>query len=180
ELYGRPSRRCYPGRGRMTLPRAIRPLVAFPALLRANAFAVAPDQTRAFVEGPALTTTLFTENRIKQLCHKIIQPHYQSRSRAVLKYLDDVMQDIPLRVHRSEGAIFLWLWFEDLPITSAELYERLKARGVFVIPGHNFFPGLAGDWSHRHECIRVSYAAEWSEVTRGIDVIHEEISGLYS
>ncbi|MEM7238768.1 MAG: VWA domain-containing protein [Pseudomonadota bacterium] len=35
----------------MTLPRAIRPLVAFPALLRANAFAVAPDQTMAFVEG---------------------------------------------------------------------------------------------------------------------------------
>ena len=39
----------------------------------------------------------------------------------------------PYRVHRPEGAIFLWLWFENLPITSAELYQRLKNRGVLIV-----------------------------------------------
>lgn len=33
-----------------TLPRAVRPLVAFPSLLRENAFAVSPEQTMSFVE----------------------------------------------------------------------------------------------------------------------------------
>ncbi|MEM7499654.1 MAG: VWA domain-containing protein [Pseudomonadota bacterium] len=35
----------------MTVPRAVEPLVAFPSVLRAHGFAVAPDQTMAFLEG---------------------------------------------------------------------------------------------------------------------------------
>ncbi len=38
----------------MTLPRAARPFVAFPALLRAHGFAVAPEQTIAFMAGTTL------------------------------------------------------------------------------------------------------------------------------
>ncbi len=38
----------------MMLPRAARPLVTFPALLRANGFAVSPDQTMGFVEAVGL------------------------------------------------------------------------------------------------------------------------------
>lgn len=38
----------------MTLPRALTPFVAFPALLRANGFAVAPEQTIAFVTATGL------------------------------------------------------------------------------------------------------------------------------
>ncbi|NIP97238.1 MAG: valine--pyruvate aminotransferase, partial [Akkermansiaceae bacterium] len=62
-------------------------------------------------------------------------------------------------VHRSEGALFLWMWFEDLPVTSRELYDRLKGRGVLVVPGNYFFFGLDDDeWPHRNECLRVSFA----------------------
>ena len=35
-------------------------------------------------------------------------------------------------IHKPEGAIFLWLWFKDLPITTELLYQRLKKRGVFL------------------------------------------------
>ena len=52
---------------------------------------------------------------------------------------------LPLRIHRPEGAFFLWLWFPGLPIPSAELYRRLKQRGVYVLSGHHFFPGLPED-----------------------------------
>ncbi len=38
----------------MTLPRAIRPFVEFAALLRANGFAIAPDQTMGFIEAIGL------------------------------------------------------------------------------------------------------------------------------
>jgi ABC-type lipoprotein export system ATPase subunit len=31
------------------------------------------------------------------------------------------------------------LWFRNLPITTKELYERLKKRGVLVVPGEYFF-----------------------------------------
>jgi len=40
---------------------------------------------------------------------------------------------LPYHVHKPEGAFFLWLWFEGLPVSSQELYERLKKRGVAII-----------------------------------------------
>ena len=35
--------------------------------------------------------------------------------------------------------MFMWLWFKGMPISSQELYERLKQEGVIVVSGHNFF-----------------------------------------
>ncbi len=74
-----------------------------------------------------------------------------------------------------EGAFFLWLWFKDMPITSAELYERLKARRVLVVPGHYFFPGLPGEWRHRDECIRMNYAQADAVVHEGLHIIGDEL-----
>ena len=84
--------------------------------------------------------------------------------------------DIDWSMHRSEGALFLWFWFPGLPITSQELYERLKKRGVLVIPGEYFFFGHDDqDWPHRHECIRVSYAMDEAVVRDGLRIIAEEV-----
>jgi len=90
------------------------------------------------------------------------------------------MADLPVRIHNSEGAIFLWLWFPDLPISSETLYQRLKRRGVLVVAGQHFFPGLEQPWRHRHECIRVTYAADENQVERGIRIIAEEVRRAYS
>ena len=81
-------------------------------------------------------------------------------------------------VHKPEGALFLWLWLPDLPISGQALYERLKARGVYVLPGHHFFPGLQGEWAHRHQCIRLSYAQDSEQVKQGIAIIGEELRSL--
>jgi valine--pyruvate aminotransferase len=78
-------------------------------------------------------------------------------------------------VHRPEGAFFLWLWMPALQVTSEELYRRLKRRGVYVLSGHHFFPGLTEDWPHRNQCIRVSYAQSSDQVRAGIDIIGEEV-----
>ena len=67
----------------------------------------------------------------------------------------------------------------NLPITSQILYERLKAKGVLVISGHHFFPGLKKDpWQHKHECIRISYAMDDTLVINGIKLIAEEIKSV--
>ena len=84
------------------------------------------------------------------------------------------------RMHVTEGALFLWLWCEGLPITSADLYERLKQRGVLVVSGHYFFPGLKEDWPHRHECIRVTYAQDDTVVEKGLAIITDEIRKVYA
>ncbi|MDW8269885.1 MAG: valine--pyruvate transaminase, partial [Anaerolineae bacterium] len=83
-------------------------------------------------------------------------------------------------IHKPEGAFFLWLWFPELPITAAELYERLKRRRVIVVPGHYFFPGLQEEWRHKHECLRVSYAQDDSTVAAGIHIIAEEVRRAYA
>jgi valine--pyruvate aminotransferase len=90
------------------------------------------------------------------------------------------LRDLPYHIHKPEGAIFLWLWFEGLPISSQALYERLKQRGVLIVPGHNFFVGLEDDWPHQHECIRVSYAQDEDTVRRGVALIADEVRQAYS
>jgi valine--pyruvate aminotransferase len=85
----------------------------------------------------------------------------------------------PYRIHIPEGAMFLWLWFPDLPISSRTLYERLKQRGVVVVSGDSFFPGLAPGWQHIHECLRITYAQDELQVRRGIGLIAEEVQAAW-
>lgn len=67
-----------------------------------------------------------------------------------------------------------------LPISSAELYERLKRRNVLVISGHHFFFGLEDtEWSHRDECLRISYTTDPDVLQRGLKILGEEINSLY-
>ena len=82
-------------------------------------------------------------------------------------------------IHKSEGAMFLWLWFPDMPITSEVLYQRLKKRGVLIISGHHFFPGLESDWQHKNECIRVTYSMDENIIEQGVKIIAEEVKKAY-
>lgn len=92
--------------------------------------------------GPALLTDLVRSGRIIDLGRDVIQPFYQTKMQEVVKQIHECFQGVDYRVHQPEGAFFVWLWFPNLPITSQQLYERLKQRSVLVVPGHYFFPGL--------------------------------------
>ena len=96
-----------------------------------------------------------------------------------MKLLFEELDGIDFHIHKPEGAFFLCLWFPGLPITNAELYERLKKRGVLVVPGHYFFPGLKQQWQHKNECIRVNYSPDKETVTRGIKIIADEVKQAY-
>ena len=124
----------------------------------------------------ALRRIVASNDRIDvRLGQEVIRPFYARRARHARGRMREALDGCEYFIHRPEGAFFLWLWLPDLPITSAELYERLKARGVFVIPGHHFFPGLAEEWSHRDQCIRISYSQDENAVREGIRIIGEEV-----
>ena len=86
-----------------------------------------------------------------------------------------LLDGIDFHIHKPEGAFFLWLWLPGLKITDAELYRRLKKRGVLIVPGHYFFPGLEDDWEHKQQCIRISYAQDIEKVEAGLKIIADEI-----
>ncbi len=74
----------------------------------------------------------------------------------------------------------MWLWFEDLPISTQTLYQRLKARGVLVVPGEYFFIGVESeDWPHARQCIRMNYVQDDDTMQRGIEIIGEEVIRAY-
>jgi len=54
------------------------------------------------------------------------------------------------------------------------LYERLKARKVLTVPGEFFFFGLAADWPHRHECLRINFSRDAETILEGYRIIAEE------
>jgi valine--pyruvate aminotransferase len=129
--------------------------------------------------GPALARALFDTGEILTLARDHVTPFYRERAGQAVELFRQQLGVLPYHIHKPEGAIFLWLWFEGLPITSQALYQRLKERGVLVVPGHNFFVGIDDDWPHQRECIRVSYAQDLDTVTRGIGIIVEEVERAY-
>lgn len=129
--------------------------------------------------GPALARHLLEGGKVLQLSREVVAPFYRARMEHAVETFKKYLGDLPCFIHKPEGAIFLWLWFKDLPISSEELYQRLKARGVLVVSGHHFFPGLAGDWQHSHECIRVTYCQDASVVEQGAQIIADEVRQIF-
>jgi len=126
--------------------------------------------------GARMAIDLIRSGDIMQISQEIIQPFYRRKAFQTLEWFREELGDLPCRIHKPEGALFLWLWFQDLPCTAAELYERLKKRNTLIIPGHHFFPGLENDdWPHKHECIRVTYAQDDAVVREGVKVIADEV-----
>lgn len=125
--------------------------------------------------GPALGYDLVKSGEILRLSNNIIKPYYERKAKFALEIFKAELNGVDYYIHKAEGALFLWLWFPGLPITSEELYHRLKQRGVLILSGHYFFPGLSENWAHKNECIRVSYAMPDKVVRKGIKIIAEEV-----
>ena len=127
--------------------------------------------------GQQIALPLIQSGEILRLSSEVVRPFYEEKCRLARQAAIEAFgDDIEWFMHRSEGALFLWFWFPGLPISSQELYQRLKAREVLVIPGHHFFFGHDdADWPHRHECIRVSYAMDEAVVRDGLRIIAEEL-----
>jgi len=129
--------------------------------------------------GAAIAFNLVHNGEIIRLSQDIIKPFYQKKAAEAVEQLSEQLDSIDFHIHKPEGAFFLWLWLRGLPISDAELYQRLKKRGVLVVPGHYFFPGLKQKWRHRQECIRINYAQDKETVSKGLAIIADEVKQAY-
>ena len=130
--------------------------------------------------GSLLALDMIRDDSINSLCEHVIRPYYQEKAQFAVNCLKEKLGDIPWHVHKPEGAMFLWLWFEGLPVSSLELYERLKARNVLVVSGHYFFPGIDDDWPHKHECLRLTYTRDHQDVEKALSILAKEVIKLFS
>ena len=131
--------------------------------------------------GQAIVGPLVESGEVLRLSNEVVQPFYREKSRQAQEWVREFFDDsLNYHVHRSEGALFLWMWFEGMPISSRELYGRLKARNVLVVPGNYFFYGIDDpDWRHRNECIRVTFTMAEDVVREGFRIIAEEVARAY-
>lgn len=131
--------------------------------------------------GQYVTTRLVDSGEIMDISRKNVQPFYEERARKARKL---IMQKLPTdkdwRLHVHEGSYFFWLWCEGSKKTSKELYEYLKNRGVIVVPGEYFFPGIdTSKVKHASECVRINFSRPDEELEAGTTILAEAVSWMY-
>jgi valine--pyruvate aminotransferase len=132
--------------------------------------------------GQEIMRPLIESGEVLRLSQEVVKPFYEEKSKQAQEWISQYFgEKFPYFVHRSEGALFLWIWFEGLPIPTKELYQRLKERSVLVVPGEYFFFGLPEgiDWGHTRECIRMTYTMPAKMVEEAIEIIAEEVQKAF-
>ena len=129
--------------------------------------------------GQAIAAKAIASGRLAEIATSIIRPHYQRKLEVLATTLDTAMPDIPWYLHQGEGAIFAWLWLDELPLTDWEFYQELKQVGVIAVPGSTFFPGLAEPWSHKQQCLRISLTATEAEIVQAMQRLAEVAKNVY-
>ena len=134
--------------------------------------------------GPAIAKHMIDSGDLLRLSESVIKPFYLERAEFAVSLLQESISDDRFKIHKPEGAIFLWLWFDELPISTMELYERLKARGVLIVPGDYFFFGQKEQseekWQHAHQCLRMNYVQDEAKMRDGIAIIADEVIKAYA
>ncbi len=130
--------------------------------------------------GPAMAGEMIRRGDLLRLSDTVVRPFYQQRVKQTIEILRRYLPAERCLIHKPEGAIFLWLWFRDLPISTELLYQRLKQRGVLMVPGHFFFPGLEKPWPHTQQCMRMNYVPEPEKIEAGVKILAQEIERAWA
>lgn len=128
--------------------------------------------------GPYLLYDWVVSGELFEVGQRCLQPFYRTRCELALSALDHALGALGINyaVHTPGGGFFLWLWLPGLGIAARELYGRLKAAGVLVVPGEHFCPGLVGGGLHAAECLRLSYAGPPERFALGMQRLAEVLS----
>ncbi len=126
--------------------------------------------------GQQLVLPLVESGEILELGPRHLCPFYAEKSQQAQAWVREFFTaaGVDWALHVSEGAFFHWLWLRGLGITTRELYHRLKARNVLIVPGEYFFFGLRDEWSHCHECLRLNFSQPAAVVREGLRIIADE------
>ncbi len=130
--------------------------------------------------GQAIAARAINSGKLAEISEQVIRSFYQNKFTVLEENLFAAMpKDLPWFLHRGEGAIFAWLWLDELPITDWEFYQELKQVGVIVVPGSSFFPGLREDWLHKHQCLRISLTGSDEEIAIGMQRLAHVTQQVY-
>ena len=128
--------------------------------------------------GQALMSPLLEGGKLDALCAQHVRPHYLAKRDALLEAADRHFQahGVDYEIHEPDGAMFLWIHFPSLRISSQALYEILREREVLVVSGHYFFFGTSEPGLHSDRCIRVTYSQNSDKVLAGIEIIAKTVA----
>ena len=125
--------------------------------------------------GQALAEKAIASGEILKVAETAVKPFYEKRSRQAIEWIHEFFAGSDYWIHRSEGAIFLWLYLRDLKISTKELYEKLKEQGVITVPGEHFFFGVDDPRENCHghydKCLRLNYSGPQDEVREGLKLL---------
>ena len=131
--------------------------------------------------GQAIAADAIRSGQLSELAQTVIRPHYAARLQTLETALDEHMpDDVPWYLHRVEGSIFGWIWFEDCPVTDWDIYQKLKDAGVIVVPGRPFFPGLKESWEHTQQCLRISLTGSDADIIAAMKILGDVTRQAYS
>lgn len=77
--------------------------------------------------GPAMMCEMIKRQDLLRLSETVIKPFYYQRVQETIAIIRRYLPEERCLIHKPEGAIFLWLWFKDLPVSTELLYQRLKS-----------------------------------------------------
>jgi len=135
--------------------------------------------------GPAIVQSLMQRDMLSNVCREVLLPFYRRKRDLAIASVDRALAGLPYRMHVSEGAFFVWLWIEGLPISSSALYQRMKKKGVLIMDGAHFFFGVdehpadAMLARHRKECIRLTFCQSDDVIIKAIDILGDELRSLF-
>ena len=118
--------------------------------------------------GPAMMCEMIRRNDLLRLSNEVIKPFYSQRVQETIAILRRYLPEERCLIHKPEGAI-----------TTELLYQRLKKRGVLMVPGDYFFPGLDKPWPHTHQCMRMNYVPDPEKIEAGVKILAEEIENAW-
>ncbi|MBC6904635.1 valine--pyruvate transaminase [Saccharophagus sp. K07] len=129
--------------------------------------------------GPALLERLIRSGDLARLGHTTLPDFYRGQRDFLVDALDKALNGLPYRIHEPQGAFFVWLWFEGLPVSSQVLYENLKKLGVLVMAGEPFFFGWEKSWPHARQCLRLTYCQPEEVLAQAAQIIAAEARRLF-
>ncbi|MFJ9120291.1 aminotransferase class I/II-fold pyridoxal phosphate-dependent enzyme [Streptomyces sp. NPDC102394] len=119
---------------------------------------------------------------LDSLVASVIGPFYAERRKFVESLLaGSLPKDVSWHLHAAEGGMFCWVWVDEDWFDDLRLYELLKRRGVFVVPGRHFFtevgdsPGLG---RHPRQCFRISITPDPDVIAAGVEVIASALDDM--
>ena len=127
--------------------------------------------------GPGIMTAILKSGELPEYQSNTLLPFYRDKRDFMCACIEKHLPKNKYRIHKPEGAFFLWLWFDCLPICSSELYQRLKEKGVLVMDGSHFFFGVE-NYEHANQCLRLSYCQSHDVIERAIQIIGDELRSL--